>query len=93
MADFAVYVTEADNSKKEQYFQDHMQYLDDLREKGIVIANGKYADGSAGLIIFRAESQQMVEELIEKSPFAVHGVRTFHIKEWTVTWGPGFEGN
>lgn len=90
MADFAVLVTELDNSKKEQYFQDHMDYLDDLRAQGRIIANGKFADGSLGLIIFRAESAQEVEELVEQSPFAVQGVRKFEVKEWVAKWGPGF---
>ncbi|TBL70914.1 YciI family protein [Paenibacillus thalictri] len=90
MADFAVLVTELDNSKRDQYFQDHMQYLDRLREQGIVLANGKFADGSLGLILFRAESQQVVEDLVNQSPFAVHGVRQFDVKEWPSKWAEGF---
>jgi uncharacterized protein YciI len=88
MAYFAVFVTELDNSKKEQYFSDHMKYLDDLRDQGIVIANGKFADGSLGLIIFRGESQAEVEDILSRSPFAIHGVREFKVHEWVAKWGP-----
>lgn len=87
MADFAVFVTELDNSKKEQYFADHMKYLDDLRAQGTIIANGKFADGSLGLILFRGGSQAEVEELLAHSPFAIHGVREFKVHEWVAKWG------
>lgn len=88
MAYFAVFVTELDNSKKEQYFADHMQYLDDLREQGTVIANGKFADGSLGLILFKGDSKAEVEEILALSPFAIHGVREFAVHEWVAKWGP-----
>jgi hypothetical protein len=88
MAYFAVFVTELDNSKKEQYFADHMKYLDDLREQGKIIANGKLTDGSLGLIIFRGESQAEVEDILSRSPFAIHGVREFKVHEWAAKWGP-----
>lgn len=88
MTSFAVFVTELDNSKKEQYFADHMKYLDDLREQGTIVANGKFADGSLGLIIFRSESQAEVEDIVARSPFAIHGVREFKVHEWTAKWGP-----
>ncbi|NHN32551.1 YciI family protein [Paenibacillus agricola] len=87
MAYFAVFVTELDNSKKDQYFADHMKYLDDLRDQGTVIANGKFADGSLGLIIFRGESQAEVEDILSRSPFAIHGVREFKVHEWVAKWG------
>jgi len=88
MAYFAVFVTELDNSKKELYFAEHMKYLDDLREQGTVIANGKFADGSLGLILFKGESQAEVEEICARSPFAIHGVREFAVHEWNAKWGP-----
>ncbi|WP_167858899.1 YciI family protein [Paenibacillus cymbidii] len=87
MSYFVVFVTEADNSKKEQYFADHMKYLDDLREQGAIIANGKFVDGSLGLIIFRGESQAEVELIVSRSPFAIHGVREFKVHEWAAKWG------
>lgn len=87
MAYFAVFVTELDNSKKELYFADHMQYLDDLRAEGTVIANGKFADGSLGLILFQGESQAEVEGILARSPFAIHGVREFKVHEWVAKWG------
>jgi uncharacterized protein YciI len=71
MAYFAVFVTELDNSKKDQYFSDHMKYLDDLRDQGTVIANGKFADGSLGLIIFRGESQAETFYLVLLSRYMV----------------------
>lgn len=89
MAFFAVFVTEIDNSQKELYFAEHMKYLDDLREQGTVIANGKFADGSLGLILFRGESQAEVEDIVSRSPFAIHGVRGFKVHEWNAKWGPG----
>lgn len=88
MAYFAVFVTELDNSKKDQYFADHMKYLDDLRDQGTIIANGKFVDGSLGLIVFRGESQDEVEHILSRSPFAIHGVREFKVHEWAAKWGP-----
>lgn len=92
MGDYAVWLPVLDAGKTETYLRGHIAYLDGLREQGTVVANGRLADGSGGLVIYRAESEEAVKRLVENDPFVVHGVRGYEIREWLAKWGPGYDG-
>lgn len=63
----------------------HISYMTDLTEKGHLFAGGPFADFSQALIIYQAESEEKVKELIEKEPYYVNGIFTdYTIWEWTI---------
>lgn len=63
----------------------HISYLSDLVEKGHLFAGGPFVDFSQALIIYQAESEEKVKELIEKEPFYVNRIFTdYTIGEWTI---------
>ncbi|MFC5704436.1 YciI family protein [Cohnella faecalis] len=89
MADFIVELPVLDASKAEKHLKAHIEFLDRLRESGVVLANGRFADGSGGLVIYRGESRESVQELVERDPFVANGVRSYIIREWLAKWGAG----
>jgi len=63
----------------------HINYMTDLLEKGYLFAGGPFSDFSQALIIYQAESEQKVKELIEKEPYYVNKIFIdYTIKEWTI---------
>lgn len=65
----------------------HRAYLRELNEQGHNLASGPLGDDAA-LIIFSADSQREVEEIVAKDPLVVHGAVTEHeIQPWNVTIG------
>ncbi|WP_429993654.1 rhodanese-like domain-containing protein [Metabacillus fastidiosus] len=85
------------NSKEElvsEYLDAHIAYLERLRIDGIVTGNGRLLDGGGGLIIYRGQSLEEVQKLVEEDPFIVHKIRTYEIYEWAVKWAPhtGLDG-
>jgi len=70
----------------------HLEYMIGLEKRGILFASGPLADGAeppsgAGLTILRAASAGEAQEIAEADPLVANGVRTFHLKEWTIMEG------
>lgn len=86
MPDYAVFFTVLDKSNEGQYLQQHIDYFNQLRTQGHVIANGKLEDGSGGLAIFRAPSEDDVQSLLQKDPFVALQIRKVEVKQWNAKW-------
>ncbi len=74
-----------DPAKDEAIRKEHIDYLNDLIEKGNIIAKGPFTDHSGGLIIFRAESLEEAQQLADNDPAAIEKTREFILKEWRST--------
>jgi uncharacterized protein YciI len=72
---------------REQYLQDHIQWLDDNRGKVLVAGALREAPETkpvGGLWIVEAESRADIESLIHTDPFWVNSLRErFEIYHWT----------
>lgn len=68
----------------------HRDFLRDLLDQGIVLAAGAYTDGPAGaLLVFRADSAEAVERLLETDPFQQLGlVEGLEVRAWGQAMGP-----
>ncbi|CEA07637.1 YciI-like protein [Arthrobacter saudimassiliensis] len=87
---FAVeYVYDAESAHvRDEYRPAHRQWLAELVEAGTVLATGPFADGAGALLIFRADSEAELNELLRQDPFAVHGlVSGLKITEWQPVLG------
>ena len=63
----------------------HLQYLDSLRQKGILVVSGAFEDKSGGLVSFVAESLEEAKTIASKDPFIKEKVdKMIWIKEWNV---------
>ncbi|MBY0124084.1 YciI family protein [Bacillus sp. S/N-304-OC-R1] len=74
-----------DPVKDEEIRKEHIDYLNDLIEKGKIVAKGPFTDHSGGLIIFRAESLEEARILADGDPASIEKTREFTLKEWRST--------
>lgn len=83
---FAVLLPMKDNDKSQKFRAQHLAFLEDKRTNGQVAANGKFTDGSGGLVIYKAESFAACEALVKMDPYIVEGARKYEIFEWEAVW-------
>jgi uncharacterized protein YciI len=63
----------------------HRVYLKNLLDSDHIVISGPFADDRGGLLVYEADSQQEVEEMIRNDPFAKEGVfLSWTIREWRV---------
>lgn len=79
---FAVFLPMLNQEKSQQYRTQHLDYLDQKRQEGKIFANGRFADGAGGLVIYQASSLIEVEEIVRQDPYVLEGARGFEIHEW-----------
>jgi uncharacterized protein YciI len=61
----------------------HREYLTSLKEDGKLVAAGGFVDDTGALIIYEAESEAEVVDMIEHDPFHESGVfATYLIRPW-----------
>ncbi len=83
---FAVLLPMANKEKSIQYRPEHLAFLERMRDEGHVRVNGKFTDGSGGLVIYRADSFEQCEEFVKQDPFILHSARDYEIIEWEAVW-------
>ncbi|MBL8821314.1 MAG: hypothetical protein JNJ77_01910 [Planctomycetia bacterium] len=67
---------------------EHRQYLQKLLEQGSLMASGPLLDDSGALIIYQADNEPAVQQLIKNDPFHQHGIfRQWQIKPWKIVFG------
>ncbi|KKI92243.1 hypothetical protein WQ54_10515 [Bacillus sp. SA1-12] len=79
---FAVFLPMLDQEKSQKYREDHLNYLNEKREEGKIFANGRFADGKGGLVIYQVNSFEEAEQLTKQDPYIIQGARGFNIHEW-----------
>lgn len=67
----------------------HLAYMIELERRGMLFASGPFTGGRMGdgLTILNVDSEQEARQIAESDPFAIAGVRTFEIREWTLMEG------
>ena len=79
----------ADPIEVNQVRPTHRVWLEEQLENGSLLASGPMVDRPAGLLVFRAESIEALNNLLDQDPFELAGVigeRT--IEEWNPVFGP-----
>ncbi|GGK17277.1 hypothetical protein GCM10010965_07910 [Caldalkalibacillus thermarum] len=79
---FAVFLPMKDQEKSQTYRPEHLAYLEKLRKEGKIIANGRFTDGTGGLVIYKAVSLEEAKSYAENDPYVLHGARGCEIHEW-----------
>lgn len=82
MKHFAVFLPMKDEEKSQEYRTEHLDFLDQKRREGKIFANGRFADGGGGLVIYRAGSLEEAEQIAKQDPYIIEGARGFNIHEW-----------
>ena len=77
-----VYGPEAEAARAE-HRPKHREWLAALAESDILLASGPYADGAGALLIFQAEDEAAMQELISQDPMTIGGgVTGLKISGW-----------
>ncbi|WP_462420633.1 YciI family protein [Salinicoccus sp. Marseille-QA3877] len=79
---FAVFLPMLDEQKSKDYRDEHLKFLEDLREKDVIIMNGRFTDGAGGLVIYKGKDQAEIKELVKQDPYIVNGARYYEMHEW-----------
>jgi uncharacterized protein YciI len=90
MSTFAVtYTFSAEPDEVNQIRPTHRVWLSSQLEEGALLASGPMVDRPAALLIFKAESIEQLNSLLDQDPYEIAGVigeRT--IEEWNPVFGP-----
>jgi len=93
MARFAVeLVFGPDREKRLAVRPEHREYIASLAEKGVILASGPYADDAGALIIYEADDEASLKEIIAADPYTPANVAEWTIREWTPLMGPWITG-
>jgi uncharacterized protein YciI len=77
-----------DTDLRAQHRDDHVAYLNKLRDDGTLVAAGPYGDRTGGAILFQAENESDVEALIAGDPYTrLNVTKDRFLREWRVTVG------
>ncbi|UQZ86156.1 YciI-like protein [Paenibacillus konkukensis] len=82
MSIFVCLLPMLDAEKSAQFREEHLAHLDRQRSLGRIIANGRFADGWGGMVIYKAESLGEVKAWAENDPYVIKKARTYDIHEW-----------
>jgi uncharacterized protein len=77
-----------DTDLRAQRREDHVAYLNKLKDEGSLVAAGPYSDLTGGTILYQADTVQDVEALVAGDPYTQACVtKDRHLREWKVTVG------
>ncbi len=88
MALFAVAITFVDDEERRLKVRPtHREYLQTLLDAGKLHESGPYTDDSGALLIYDAENEAEVKEIVANDPYTAGGViGDTTIKEWNVVF-------
>jgi uncharacterized protein YciI len=67
---------------------DHLAYLNTLKEAGTLVAAGPYEDKSGGVILLLADDKSAAEAIVAADPYTQLAVtKDRWLREWLVTVG------
>lgn len=82
MKTYAVFLRMKNPELSQTFRAEHLEYLAKRRSQGHVFANGRFLDGAGGLVIYKGEDENQVEEMVKQDPYIIKGAREYEIHEW-----------
>lgn len=79
---YAVFLTMKDEELSKQHRPAHLEFLKEERALGNILMNGKFTDGSGGLVIYKASDDDALIELVEEDPYIKLKARNYEFHEW-----------
>ncbi len=79
---YAAFLGMQDPSKSQDLRPQHIAFLDQGGKEGKIFARGRFADGTGGLVIYKAESLEEARKLAESDPYISSGARSLELHEW-----------
>ncbi len=63
---------------------EHIAYLEDLHQRGVLIAAGPFRDGRGGMILIETVDEAAAENIAREDPFVRQGVERYTLRSWEV---------
>jgi uncharacterized protein YciI len=77
-----------ETDQRAQRRDDHVAYLNKLRDEGSLVAAGPYGDKTGGAIVYQADDEAVAEKLVAGDPYTQLDVtKDRFLREWAVTVG------
>jgi uncharacterized protein len=75
--------------RRTQFRAEHLALANEFHARGELLLGGALANpADEGVLVFRGESQHMVEQFVAVDPYVENGlVTSWRIREWTVAVG------
>ncbi|SDN22375.1 YciI family protein [Paenibacillus jilunlii] len=67
----------------------HVKHLQELERSGQLVMCGPFSDSPGGMVIIRAESREEAEQIAQRDPYILTGIRSYELR----TWGLSHAGN
>ncbi|PZE21402.1 YciI family protein [Paenibacillus xerothermodurans] len=81
---FAVFLPMLSPDKSQEFRAQHLEFLAEKRKEGKIFANGRFVDGAGGLVIYMAETEEEVQQMVQQDPYVIQKARSFEIHEWEI---------
>ena len=74
------------DTREQPLWNEHAAFIDELFERGLIVLGGPLADGAgAAVLVFDAESEAAIRELLAADPWAAHDIlHVERICEWRI---------
>jgi uncharacterized protein YciI len=82
------WVFEEDASRRLEVRPEHRDYLAEIYERGKLVTSGPFADDRGALLIYEADDEAEVRDLLAADPYSKAEVGEFEIREWVPVFPP-----
>lgn len=72
----------------ERVLPKHWEFLDKLKNQGILVFSGPMQPRTGGVIIFNLDSREEVDKLLERDPFYIEHIVDYNIIQFRPTKAP-----
>ena len=75
-----------------EYVPEHREWLKEQDEKGRVIATGRQASGTGGVLVMAARDEAEMREIVDTDPLQVNGCTAYWLFEFQLNPDPEHQG-
>lgn len=88
---YVVLLPMKDEEKSKEYRPKHLEFLEKMRKEKKVLMNGRFTDGTGGMIIYIANDMDEAISYLKQDPFVQVGARDWEIHEWEMVTDVTFQ--
>jgi hypothetical protein len=72
-------------TREQPFWDEHAKFIDHLVADGFILMGGPLVDEGGSLLIFNAEDENEVREILKNDPWSTHGILKLEsVKRWQI---------
>ena len=72
-------------TREQPFWDEHAKFIDQLVADGFILMGGPLVDEGGSLLIFNAEGENEVSEILKNDPWSTHGILKLEsVKRWQI---------